>query len=270
MSNFDAFADFRMDGHVAIVTGGAQNIGEAIARTFSGAGAQVMIADLQGEKAEATAAKIKEETGNEVIGIGCNVTVQEDIDACVAKTVAAFGDQITTLVNNVGWGRAYDDPLMVPEEDMIESYKLNTLSAIKMTAACRPYMLKAKEAGKNVAITNSGSLVGAVPAFDFMAYSGAKAALNHLMLNLAHYYAKQVRINTVLIGTVITEGYAAAGLDEKAQYALTHPDNLTGRAGSPQDVANAFLWLSSPAAGWVSGQTLQVSGGGKRVKLKPE
>ncbi|MFN9672866.1 MAG: SDR family NAD(P)-dependent oxidoreductase [Microcystis sp.] len=79
MSNFDAFADFRMDGHVAIVTGGAQNIGEAIAKTFSGAGAKVMIADLDGEKAQATAEAIQAVTGNQVLGIGCNVTVEEDI-----------------------------------------------------------------------------------------------------------------------------------------------------------------------------------------------
>lgn len=90
-------------------------------------------------------------------------------------------------------------------------------------------------------------MVGVVPAFDFLAYSAAKAALNHLMLGLAHYFAKQVRVNSVLIGTVLTAGYAAAGLDENAQYALTHPDNLTGRAGTPRDVANAFLWLASPA-----------------------
>ena len=269
MSNFDAFADFRMDGHVAIVTGGAQNIGEAIARTLSSAGAKVMIADLNGEKAEARAEKIQADTGNEVIGIGCNVTVADDIQQCVNKTVETFGG-ITTLINNVGWGRAYDDPLAVSEEEMIESYKLNTLSAMKMTAACRPHLLKAKEEDKNVSITNSGSLVGVLPAFDFIAYSAAKAALNHMMLGLAHYFAKQVRINTVLIGTVITEGYAAAGLDEKVQYALAHPDSLTGRAGKPQDIANAFLWLTSPAGSWVSGQTIQVSGGGKRVKLKPD
>lgn len=265
MSSFDAFADFRMDGHVAIVTGGAENIGEAIAKTFSGAGAKVMIADLDGEKAQATAEAIQAVTGNQVLGIGCNVTIEEDIQQCVAKTVAAFGG-ISTLVNNVGWGKAYDDPLEVPMEEMIESYKLNTLAATRMTSVCRPYLLKAE----NATITNSGSLVGVLPAFDFIAYSAAKAALNHLMLGLAHYFAKQVRVNTVLIGTVITEGYAAAGLDEKAQYALAHPDNLTGRAGKPQDIANAFLWLASPAGSWVSGQTLQVSGGGKRVRLKPE
>jgi NAD(P)-dependent dehydrogenase (short-subunit alcohol dehydrogenase family) len=265
MAHFDPFADFRMDGHVAIVTGGAQNIGEAIARTFSGAGAKVMIADLNGEKAQAAAAAITSETGNEVRGIACNVTSDSDIQRCVDQSVTAFGG-VTTLVNNVGWGRAYDDPLEVTPEDMIESYRLNTLSAMRMTAACRPHLLRAN----NATITNSGSLVGVQPAFDFIAYSAAKAAFNHLMFGLAHYFAREIRINTVLIGTVLTEGYAAAGLDEKAQHALTHPDNLTGRAGSPQDVANAFLWLASRAGGWVSGQTINVSGGGRRIRLKPE
>ena len=265
MAAFDAFADFRMDGHAAIVTGGAQNIGEAIARTFAGAGARVMIADLDGDKAKAAAAAIAKETGREAIGIGCDVTKEADIKACVAATAKAFGG-VSTLVNNVGWGRAHDDPLAVSEADMIESYKLNTLSAMRMTAACRPHLLKAE----NATITNSGSLVGTVPAFDFIAYSAAKAALNHMMLGLAHYFAKEVRINTVLIGTVLTEGYAAAGLDAKAQEALAHPNNLTGRAGRPQDVANAFLWLASPAGSWVSGQTISVSGGGSRIRLKPE
>ena len=265
MSNFDPFADFRMEGQVAIVTGGAQNIGAAIARSFSGAGAKVAIADLNGEKAETTAHEIAEQTGGEVIGMACNVTSRDDIDACVKRTVDAFGG-ISTLVNNVGWGRAYEDPLEVPMDEMVESYKLNTLSAQQMTAACRPYLLEAD----NPTVTNSGSLVGTLPAFDFIAYSASKAALNHMMLGFAHYFAKKVRINTILIGTVLTEGYAAAGLDEKVQHALMHPDNLTGRAGKAEDIANAFLWLASRAGSWVSGQTIQVAGGGKRVRLMPE
>jgi NAD(P)-dependent dehydrogenase (short-subunit alcohol dehydrogenase family) len=112
-------------------------------------------------------------------------------------------------------------------------------------------------------------MVGVAPAFEFLAYSAAKAALNHLMLGLAHYFAKRIRVNSVLIGTVLTPGYADVGLDEKTQYALAHPNNLTGRSGTPQDVANAFLWLASPAGGWVSGQTIQVAGGGARVKILP-
>lgn len=265
MSRFDPFGDFRMDGQVAIVTGGAQNIGEAIAKTFAAAGAKVMIADLNGEKAIATAKTLSEETGQSVVGVGCDVTKEDDIQRCVAETVKAFGG-VSTLVNNVGWGRAYPDPLDIDPEEMVTSYRLNTISAMRMTAACREHMLKAQ----NPSITNSGSMVGLLPAFDFLPYSSAKAGLNHLMLGLAHYYAKKIRINTVLIGSVITPGYAEAGLDAAAQEKLAHPDNLTGRAGSPQDVANAFLWLASNAGSWVSGQTIQVNGGGKRVRLMPE
>jgi len=98
---FDAFADFQMGGHSAIVTGGAQNIGEAIARSLSGAGAKVMIADLNGAKAEETARRIAADTGGEVLGMGCDVTKKADIDACVNRTAEAFGG-ISTLVNNVG------------------------------------------------------------------------------------------------------------------------------------------------------------------------
>lgn len=128
MSTFDPFAEFRMNGHSAIVTGGAQNIGAAIARSFAGAGARVMIADLNGDKAEATAGEIAEQTGGTVIGMKCNVTDQADIDACVKAAAENFGG-ISTLVNNVGWGKAYADPLDVPVDDMIDSYKLNTVAA---------------------------------------------------------------------------------------------------------------------------------------------
>lgn len=263
--SFDPFEQFRMNGHVALVTGGAQNIGEAIARTFAGAGAKVMIADLNDDKAVETAKKIADETGQEVLGTKCDVTDEGQIKNCVARTVDMLGS-LSTLVNNVGWGELNPDPLAVTNDQMIASYKLNTLSALRMVEACAPHLLKAK----NPSITNSGSMVSILPAFDFLAYSSAKAGLNHLMTGLAHAFAKQIRVNTVVIGSVITPGYAAAGLDEKTQERLAHPDNLTGRSGTPQDIANAFLWLASPAGGWVSGQILQVSGGPKRVRLVPE
>ena len=73
----------------------------------------------------------------------------------------------------------------------------------------------------------------------------------------------------MVIGKVLTPGYADVGLDEKVQKAPAHPNNLTRRAGTPQDVANVFLWLASPASGRVSGQTIQVVGGGRRVEILP-
>ena len=82
-------------------SGGAQNIGAGVARTLSGAGARVMIADLNGDMARETAAAIQKDTGNDCRGIRCDVTSLDDIDAVVAETVGAFGG-ISTLVNNVG------------------------------------------------------------------------------------------------------------------------------------------------------------------------
>ena len=262
MSTFDAFAEFRMDGHNVIITGGAQNIGAGIAKTLSGAGAKVMIADLNGEKAAATAAEIAAITGNDCRGMACDVTDKAAIDTVVAKTAEAFGG-ISTLVNNVGWGGRQDDPAAIPEEEFIASYKLNTVSAYRMSMACLPYLEKAE----NASITNSGSFSSAVPAYDILPYATAKAALNQMMVSLAHMLNKKVRVNSVLIGTVVTAGYGDAGITPEMQERLSHPDNLTGRPGRAEDIANAMLWLCSPAAGWVSGQTINVHGGGGVVRL---
>jgi 7-alpha-hydroxysteroid dehydrogenase len=262
MSTFDPFAEFRMVDHAVIITGGAQNIGAAVARTLAGAGAKVMIADLDGDKARATAAEIQKETGNACLGMAGNVTKSEDIAAVVAATVKAFGG-ISTLVNNVGWGGRHDDPTAITDDDFIASYKLNTLSAYRMSMACLPYLLRAE----NATITNSGSYSSVAPAYDILAYGTAKAALNQMMVSMAHMLAKKVRVNSVLIGTVMTAGYGAAGIDAAMQEKLRHPDNLTGRPGRPADVANAMLWLCSPASGWVSGQIINVHGGGNVVRL---
>lgn len=260
--SFDAFAEFRMDGHTVIITGGAQNIGAGIARTLSGAGARVMIADRNGDMAHETAANIARETGNDCRGMACDVTDAAAIDAVVKETVAAFGG-ISTLVNNVGWGGRQPDPAAIPEDEFLASYKLNTISAYRMSMACLPWLEKAK----NASITNSGSFSSAVPASDILPYATAKAALNQMMVSLAHMLARRVRVNSILIGTVITEGYASAGITPEMQERMMHPDNLIGHPGRPQDIANAMLWLCSPAASWVSGQMINVHGGGTVVRL---
>ena len=169
--SFDAFAEFRMNGHNVIITGGAQNIGAGIAKTLSGAGAKVMIADLNGDMAARTAAEVAKETGNDCRGMACDVTDRAQIDAVVKATVDAFGG-ISTLINNVGWGGRQDDPAAIPEEEFLNSYKLNTISAYRMSMACLPHLEKAE----NATITNSGSFSSAVPAYDILPYATAKAA----------------------------------------------------------------------------------------------
>ena len=119
-----------MDGQVAIVTGGAQNIGEGIARTFSGAGAKVMIADLNGDQAVATAKAIAEETGNDVRGN----RLQRDrggrhraLRRRDRRGRSAASPRSSTTSAGAG---PYDDPLAaITPDEMIESYQLNTISA---------------------------------------------------------------------------------------------------------------------------------------------
>lgn len=262
MTPYDAFSEFRMDGHAVIITGGAQNIGASVAKILCGAGAKVMIADLNGDMAAQTASEISDLTGNECLGMACDVTDKPAIDRVVAKTVDAFGG-ISTLINNVGWGGRQEDPEAIPEDEFIASYKLNTISAYRFSMACLPYL----EKSKNASITNSGSFSSAVPAYDILPYATAKAALNQMMVSLAHLLNKRVRVNSILIGTVVTPGYGDAGITPEMQERLSHPDNLTGRPGRPEDIANAMLWLCSPAGAWVSGQTIHVHGGGNVVRL---
>ena len=113
------------------------------------------------------------------------------------------------------------------DEEFVASYRLNTISAYRMSMACLPHLLKAT----NATITNSGSFSSAVPAYDILPYATAKAALNQMMVSLAHLLARKVRVNSVLIGTVLTAGYADAGIDEAMQQRMLHPDTLTGRPG---------------------------------------
>lgn len=129
-----------------------------------------------------------------------------------------------------------------------------------MSMACLPYLKQAQ----NGSIAASGSPSSAVPAYGILPYATAKAALNQMMVSLAHLLNTSVRVNSVLIGTAMTAGYGDAGIDPDMQECLSHPDSLTGR---PEDVADTMLWLCSPAARWVGGQTVNVHGGGSVMRL---
>ena len=235
---------FRMTGHVVIVTGGAQNIGAGIARTFSGAGAKVMIADLNGDKAEATAAGDRGETGNDCRGMDCDVTDGGRHRRVVAATVEGLRRHLDAGQQR-GLGPGHEDPLAISDEEIIASYKLNTISANRMTVACLPHLLKADERhdhefgldGRRACRPTTSSPMA------------AKAALNQMMLGsrtARQEGARQLRADRHGDDARIR---AMPG-STRSSSALAHPDNLTGRAGSAEDVANAMLWLARrPAAG---------------------
>jgi 7-alpha-hydroxysteroid dehydrogenase len=244
---------FQLNGDAALITGGGAGIGRAIALTFAGAGAAVMVSDLDEAAAHAVAAEITK-AGGRAMARGCNVTKEEDLAAAVAETLAAFG-KLTLLVSNAGGGGP--KPFDMPMADFRRAFDLNVFSLMRLAQLAAPEMAKAG-GGAMLAIT---SMAGENKNTRMASYGASKAATNHLISNIAFDLGPMgIRVNGIAPGATRTAALQSVLTDEIEKKMLTHtPIN---RLGEPQDMANAALFLCSPAASWISGQILTVSGGG--------
>lgn len=244
---------FRVDGDVALVTGAGAGIGRAIARLFAGAGASVVVSDLKAEAAEAVVRDIVS-AGGKAIGIACNVTKEEDLVAAVKSAVDRFGS-LTILVNNAGGGGP--KPFDMPMGDFHRAYELNVFSLFRLTQLAAPHMEKA---GRG-AVLNISSMAGENRNQRMASYGSSKAAVNHLTRNIAFDLGpKGIRVNAIAPGAIKTDALAMVLTPEIEKAMLKHTP--LGRLGRAEDIANAALFLCSPASNWVSGQVLTVSGGG--------
>ena len=248
MSALDAFG---LSGQVAIVTGGGAGIGRAIAELFAAAGAAVVVGDLKKETADETAAAIAK-AGGRAIGVACDVTSADARKALVDAAVAGFG-RITILVNNAGGGGP--KPFDMPMETFVWAYELNVFSVFNLAQLCAPHIQKAGGG----AILNISSMAGENRNVRMASYASSKAAENHLTRNIAFDLGPMgIRVNAIAPGAIKTAALASVPEIEKAM--LRHTP--LGRLGEGRDIAYAALFLCSPAASWVSGQVLTVSGGG--------
>ncbi|MBL9152492.1 MAG: 7-alpha-hydroxysteroid dehydrogenase [Verrucomicrobiales bacterium] len=250
-------ADFNsminLSGHVAIVTGAGAGIGRAIAETFARAGAAVMVSDRTAEAAANVANEINA-AGGKAISIACDVTSDVALEAMVEETVAAFG-KITILVNNAGGGGP--KPFDMPMEDFTWAYKLNVFSIFRLCQLCVPHIQKAGGG----AILMISSMAGENKNQRMTSYGSSKAAVNHLTRNMAFDLGpNKIRVNAIAPGAIKTDALATVLTPEIEKAMLKHTP--LGRLGEPSDIANAALFLCSPAAEWISGQVLTISGGG--------
>jgi NAD(P)-dependent dehydrogenase (short-subunit alcohol dehydrogenase family) len=242
---------FGLQGKVAIVTGGAQGIGAACAERFVREGAKVVLADVNDTAGEALAQQLQ------ATYVHCDVSVKNDIDALVAKTLALHG-AIDILVNNAGIFKAAPF-LDVSEADFDAVIAVNLKGSFLMAQAAARVMVAHQTHGS---IINMSSVNGVLAIPSIASYNMSKGGINQLTrvaaLALADF---GIRVNAVAPGTIATELAAKAVLTDDAAKAKIMSRTPLRRLGEPSEIADVVAWLASDAASYVTGEVVTVDGG---------
>jgi NAD(P)-dependent dehydrogenase (short-subunit alcohol dehydrogenase family) len=243
---------FDFAGKAVIVTGGGKGIGRGISECFLAAGADVLIC---GRSEPETLPASGGKTAHFAL---CDVSIVEQISACIDRAVELFG-RIDVLVNNAG-GAPHADAATVSPRFSEAIIRLNLIAPLNFSQAANTIMQKQDDGGS---IINIASVSTIRPSPGTAAYGAAKAGLVNLGSSLAVEWAPRVRVNAVIVGLTKTEQshlhYGdAAGIEAVG---TTIP---LGRMAVPDDIGNACLFLASPAASYVSGTSFAVHGGGEK------
>ena len=253
---------FRLDGKVALVTGGGSGIGREIALLFARQGANVCVADLNGPAAEAVAGEIFAQDG-EAFAQPLDVTDLTSARAAVATTAERYG-RLDVLVNNAGIGMVGNLTETEPE-DFDRLVDVNVRGVYYCSRAGVEQMLG--QDPKGGAIVNMASIAGQVAVARRFAYCATKGAVISMTQSTAmDYVSDNIRCNCVCPGTVETpfvEAYLQryhAGEVEETRAAL-HALQPLGRMGRPEEIAPLALYLASDEAAYVTGAQMTIDGG---------
>lgn len=241
-----------LSGQVAIVTGAARGLGRAIAEALAGAGAKVACVDINKETL-CGAVEAIQSAGGTAKAVACDVTNSEQVNAAVDDVVKTWGT-LSILVNNAGITR--DTLVMRMKDDQWDAViNINLRGTFLFTRAAARPMMKAQR-GRVVNIASVSGLMGNPGQCN---YSASKAGVIGFTRTVAKELAgRNITVNAVAPGFIATDMTAALGEDVLKQVKERIP---LGRLGSPQDVADAVLFLASDAASFITGQVLTVDGG---------
>jgi 3-oxoacyl-[acyl-carrier protein] reductase len=244
----------RFDSRTAFITGGAIGFGRAFARSLVAEGASVVIADIDFEMGERTAAELVS-TGGQAIAVDCDVANPDQVDAAVATAIERFGG-VDIVINNAGLHLTkYNQPFGVLSRDAIRSlFDVNVMGVITVTLACRDSM---RDRGGGV-VLNISSMAGYMSATP---YAVSKLTVRGLTVAFATELAPdRIRVNAIAPGLMSTEN-ALADLPKPLIEEFVHRLQLVHRLGTMDDIVSAMLFLCSDEASFITGETIKVSGG---------
>lgn len=243
----------KLSGKIAVVTGASKGIGASVAKHLAAEGASVVINYASSrEGAEQVVGDITA-TGGKAIAVQANVASKAEIERLLAKSKEAFG-QLDILVNNAG---IYElAPLgQITEDHFHRLFNLNVLGLILTTQEALNHF--GPEGGS---IINISSIVSTRSPAGTAVYNATKSAVDGLTRTFAKELGpRKIRVNSINPGPIETEGAHAVGFMDRFETLL--PTIPLGRIGQPQDIAPAVVFLASSDSGWMTGETLYVTGG---------
>jgi NAD(P)-dependent dehydrogenase (short-subunit alcohol dehydrogenase family) len=248
---------FRLDGKVAVVTGGSRGIGAAVARGFAMAGADVVIASRKLDNCVTTARDIAEESGRRALPVACHVGRWDDCDTLVDAVYREFG-RCDVLVNNAGMSPLYPSLAEVTQELYDKVHAVNARGPFRLSSLIGTRMAQG-EGGSIINVSTAGTLR---PDATDLPYAMAKAGLNAMTLALAGAWAPKVRANLLLPGAFDTDIAKTWPAESRSAAAAMNPMK---RMGTPEDMVGPCLFLASAAGAYVNGAQLLVDGGNYRT-----